>query len=247
MIDYDGFNYEKFKELACNDTISVYQKIGFPDSYRNKCEKFIWQDIKDKCPILKTKHGIKVLNIGPGCSNLQKMISDWCQKMDDIQILADSPEMLELLPEHPKEIKVPGLFPETYEEIKEITNGVDVIICYSVFQYIFVDSNVWFFLDCVLDLLNEGGKCILGDIPNIDKRKRFFASPSGVSFHQKFMHTKEIPNIKFNCLERGVIDESMLFALIHKCHSSGYDAYILPQDSRLPFANRRDDIIIRRL
>lgn len=246
MMNYDGYNYEKFKELAKDTSLSSYEKIGFPDSYRNKSEERIFRDILEKCPILKEKQHIKVLNIGPGCSNLQKLISEWCQKQDNIQILADSPEMLELIENHPNEIKVPGLFPQTYNEIKATTGSIDAIICYSVFHYIFVDANVWHFLDCIMDLLNEGGQCLLGDIPNINKRKRFFASNNGIRFHQQFMHTQETPKVEFNRLEKGVIDEALLFSVVQKCHASGYDAYIVPQPSELPFANRRDDIIIRR-
>lgn len=245
-MDYDGYNYEKFKELARNSSLSSYEKIGFPDSYRKGYEEKILHDIQAKCPVLMKNKNIKVLNIGPGCSDLQKMISDFCEIQGNMQILADCPEMLALIEDRPNEIKIPGLFPNTYDIIKTKVEKVDVIICYSVFHYIFVDSNVWHFLDCVMDLLRDGGECILGDIPNIDKRKRFFSSNNGILFHQNFMHTKEKPDVKFNCIEKGVIDEALLFAVIQKCHMSGYDAYIVPQSSDLPFSNRRDDIIIKK-
>ena len=34
---------------------------------------------------------------------------------------------------------------------------------------------------------------LIGDIPNMSKRKRFFASEEGVRFHQEFMKNKRSP------------------------------------------------------
>lgn len=245
MKDYDGYNFEKFKELALDTSLSQYEKIGFPDSYRENTEKYIFSDILAKCDNLKKKKNLTVLNIGPGCSNLEKIISKYCAIKKHNQIMVDSHEMLALIEDNEYKIKVPGKFPNIYENLKAEYNHFDVIICYSVLHYFYCDENFFHTIECILDLLKEGGQCILGDIPNIDKRKRFFSSNTGINFHKKFMKTTENPIVKFNCLDKGVIGEPLLFSIIHKCHASGFDAYIVPQDERLPFSNRRDDIIIR--
>lgn len=246
MDNYDGYNYEKFKELAKNTSISMYEKIGFAESYRKNTEEKIFEDILSKVPIIKLETGLNVLDIGSGCSNLQKYISEFCHKQGHKLYSADSEEMLALCENKPHVVKVPGLFPKTAGTIKEKSGGIDVIICYSVFHYIFVDSNVWYFLDCLLNLLNDGGQALIGDIPNISKRKRFFASNNGIKFHQEFMQTNEKPTVKFNCIETGKIDDSLLMSIVLKCQASGFDAYVLPQPKELPFANRRDDLIIRK-
>lgn len=246
MKDYDGYNFKKFKELAKDSSISVYEKIGFPDNYRKGVEEKIFADILSKVPLIQEKKGLKVLDIGGGCSDLQRYVSDFCKKQDHALFSADSAEMLNLNKDEAHVIKVPGLFPKTAREIKEKSEGIDVVICYSVFHYIFVDSNVWYFIDCLLDLLNEGGQVIIGDIPNISKRKRFFASNNGIKFHQEFMKTTEKPLVEFNCIDEGKIDDSLLMSVILKCQASGFDAYVLPQHKELPFANRRDDLIIRK-
>lgn len=225
----------------------MYEKIGFPDTYREHSENLIFDDILLKLPLLKEKENLKVLDIGSGCSNLQKYISDFCAKRHNTLFLADSKEMLDLILNKENEIKIAGLFPnETFDEIQKKSGGVDIIICYSVFHYIFVDSNVWYFLDCIMKLLNDGGQILIGDIPNISKRKRFFASNNGIKFYQKFMQTDELSKVEFNCIEKGKIDDSLLMSIVLKCQNSGFDAYILPQAKDLPFANRRDDIIIRK-
>ena len=248
MADYDGYNYKKFRELASNDALSVYEKIGFPVSYRKNSEGFIFEDILSKVPILREERHLNVLDIGPGCSFLQKSISSICKANGHTLFLADSPEMLRLTGDLPYVRKYAGFFPdETFEAIYADSGGIDVIICYSVFQYVFAEGNAWRFIDCILKLMNRSSQCIMGDIPNISKRKRFFASGTGVKFHKSFMHTNEIPKVFFNQPEFGRIDDAVLLSIIMRCQYFGFDAYIVPQDKRLPFANRRDDILIRRL
>ena len=60
------------------------------------------------------------------------------------------------------------------------------ILSYSVLHYVFVESSIWSFLDTSLDLLAHSGEMLIGDIPNISKRKRFFASPQGIAHHRAF-------------------------------------------------------------
>ena len=247
MNNYDGFNYEKFRELARDKSISVYKKIGFPDSYRENTEDLIFMDILSKVPKLAEKKHLNILDIGPGCSGLQKYISSICEKNGHTLLLADCPEMLELIENKNYTRKYPGFFPDTFEDIKRDSQGIDVIICYSTFQYVFAESNMWHFLDCVINLMNIGGETLIGDIPNISKRKRFFASETGVRFHQNFMNTKEVPHVPFNCSEPDKIDDSVLLAMVMRCQYFGLDAYVVPQAKGLPFANRRDDLIIRKM
>lgn len=87
---------------------------------------------------------------------------------------------------------------------------------------------------------------LIGDIPNISKRRRFFSSPEGVKFHQHFMNTQSAPEVHFNSLERHKIDDSVILALLQRARNQGFDAYVLPQAPELPMANRREDLLIRR-
>lgn len=246
MGDYDGLNYEKFREFANNESLSVYEKIGFPDSYRKDCEDRIFSDIVAKVPRIATEKQLQVLDIGPGCSGMQKSIGKLCKDREHHLFLADSPEMLALIPDDANETKVPGFFPQTAAKIKEMCNGIDVVICYSVFHYIFCESNLWVFLDELMAMLSHEGQILLGDIPNISKRKRFFASPTGINFHQDFTKSKEIPSVEFNRVEAGKIDDAILHSVVMHCQAAGCDAYIVPQPDGLPFSNRRDDILIRK-
>jgi len=101
-------------------------------------------------------------------------------------------------------------------------------------------------LDASLALLAPGGQFLIGDIPNISKRKRFFSSETGRRFHQSFMNTTDIPEVIFNQIEHDQIDDAVVMALLQRARAQGFDAYVLPQPSTLPMANRREDILIVR-
>jgi hypothetical protein len=109
---------------------------------------------------------------------------------------------------------------------------------------VYAEGNPFQFVDECIRLLAGGGQILIGDIPNISKRKRFFASPNGIRFHREFMKTDEAPAVAFNALEPGEIDDAVLIGIVMRARAAGCDAYILPQPANLPMANRREDILI---
>lgn len=242
---FAGLGFEDFRKLARDETLSKYERIGFPDSYRSGKEELIFQDIKSKLSLLDGE-GMTVLDIGPGCSDLPGMLMNHCQSRKHRLFMVDAPEMLERLPDNPCAEKVAAFYPDCPPLLDKLAGNVDVIICYSVLHYIFVDTSIFRFLDASLALLAPGGQMLIGDIPNISKRKRFFASETGVRFHQEFMNTTEIPEPAFNRIEHGNIDDAVVFSLLQRARAQGFDAYVLPQGPDLPMANRREDILITR-
>ena len=87
---------------------------------------------------------------------------------------------------------------------------------------------------------------LIGDIPNISKRKRFFSSVAGAHFHRAFTGQQRAPKTRFNTIERGHIDDAVVLGLLARARAAGFDAYLLPQKEDLPMANRREDLLIRR-
>ena len=87
---------------------------------------------------------------------------------------------------------------------------------------------------------------LIGDIPNVSKRKRFFASETGVRFHKDYMKTDEAPVVEFNKVEFDQIDDAVVMSLVQRARAQGFDAYVVPQNPALPMANRREDILIVR-
>jgi hypothetical protein len=243
---FKDLTFEDFRGLARTEGMSRYQRIGFPDAYRAGHEAHIFADIRAKLPLLDER-GKVVLDVGPGCSDLPHMLIDHCHERGHTLLLSDSAEMLVHLPDGPAVRKCCGCFPRDCPDLlAEYAGRVDVILVYSVLHYVFVQQPLFEFLDAALELLAEGGQMLIGDVPNVGKRKRFFRSAAGVRHHQAFTGTAEVPEVAFNCLEPGKIDDGTMFALLMHCRAAGFDAYVVPQAAGLPMANRREDILIHR-
>jgi hypothetical protein len=238
--------FDDFRARASDETLSNIEKVGFPAAYREGKESLIFQDILRKLPNL-SKNNQTVLEIGPGCSGPALMMIELCRRQEHRLVLIDSQEMLDHLPREPFIDQFAGRYPDECRPVLKTYRGkVNAIICYSVLHYLFLETNLFDFLDHSLSLLSDGGQMLIGDIPNISKRKRFFSSAGGIRFHQEFMGTQDVPEVDFKTVETGKIDDSVLLGLILRARTAGFDAYLLPQPDDLPMANRREDLLIRK-
>lgn len=237
--------FDDMRKMAQDESVSRFEKIGFPDSYREGKGELIFQSIVANLPLLN-ETGKVVLDVGPGCSDVPLMMINLCRDRGHKLLLVDSEEMLAHLPNYEFIQKFPAYYPQVEPLFQEYNSKVDVLLTYSVLQMIFVEGNFWDFLDRSLELLAEGGEMLIGDLPNTSKRRRFFSSSNGIKFHQQFMNTQSLPEVHFNRSERRQIDDSVILAIISRARNQGFDAYVLPQHPGLPFANRREDVLIRR-
>ncbi|PMS37513.1 hypothetical protein B0G57_110156 [Trinickia symbiotica] len=240
---FDGIGYDDFRRMASDESLSLHERIGFPDSYREGYEAAIFADIASKLSNLDGASK-KILDIGPGCAGLPSLLIEHSVARGHELVLVDSAEMLAHLPDGERVIKVPGFFPNCEAALDEWKGKFDAILCYSVFHYVFVEAAFWRFLDYSIELLSDGGQMLIGDIPNVSKRKRFFASDAGIRFHQSFMNSNDVPEVNFRSVERDRIDDAAILAVIMRARAQGCDAYWLPQPATLPMANRREDILI---
>ena len=233
--------YETFKDMASDKELSKYEKIGFPNDYREKYEESIFNNINT---ILRLdREEIIFFDIGCGCSELPKLIIKNAIKNRQNLYMVDSEEMLVHLPNKDNMVKISGKFPDEIN-LLEYQNKVDAIVLYSVLQHIALDMNPFYFIDEAVKLLNDGGRLLIGDIPNISKRNRFFASNTGLKFHQNFTKTNTSPEYEFNTLIEDKIDDSLVFAILSRYRNAGFETYLLEQPIDLPMRNRREDILI---
>lgn len=240
-------DYEGFRRLAKEPGLSPNERIGFPDSYRAGKDEAIWADIVRKVPALETQRGLKLLDIGPGCAKLPRLLADTARRQGHSVVFVDSAEMLEQLTDLPEVEKVAGFFPrELNAFVESHRNQFDVIISYSVLHYAFIDTSIFDFVDACLQLLAPGGWLMLGDLPNTSMRKRFFTSEAGKAFHKEFMKTQDDPSVQFHVVERGNMDDSIILALVMRSRAAGFDAWVVPQGNDLPMANRREDLLVHR-
>ena len=242
---FENLNFEDFRRLAGDASLSRYERIGFPDSYREGYEAAIFADIRGKLALLDARERT-VVDIGSGCSDLPRLLIQHCREQSHKLWLIDSDEMLAQLPDGAGIHKIAAMYPQCPDFLEANRGGVDVILCYSVLHYVLVDVGFIRFLDRTLELLAPGGQLLLGDIPNISKRKRFFASAAGQRFHRDFTNTDEAMPVEFNQIEHDQIDDSIVLMIIHRARLAGFDAYVIPQARDLPMANRREDVLIIR-
>ncbi|MBX9770590.1 MAG: class I SAM-dependent methyltransferase [Candidatus Obscuribacterales bacterium] len=242
---YKHWSYDRHKQLAEDSQLSVYEKIGIPESYRKGTEPEIFADVLSKLTNLD-KREQTVLEIGPGCTDLPRVLAAYCDERASKVIFCDSLPMLSHIPDASNVEKVEGPFPACFESLESYKGKVDALLTYSMAQIVYSEGNLWLFLDRCLELLSHGGQFLIGDFPNQSKRRRFFSSPAGVEYHQNFTGKNEIPEITWNALEPGQIDDSVVMSILLRCRSQGFDSYLLPQHPSLAFANRREDILIVR-
>ncbi|MCL5612408.1 MAG: SAM-dependent methyltransferase, partial [Chloroflexi bacterium] len=173
---FSDLKFDDFKRLAQDETLNPIEKVGFPTAYREGKEELIFQDIVNKTSNLMLREQT-VLEIGPGCSKPAFMMIDLCRRQGHKLILVDSPEMLNQLPDEDFILKIPGRYPMGCLNLFEKYTGcINAIVTYSVLHYIFIESSVFDFVDQSLSLLAEGGQLLIGDIPNVSKRKRLKSS-----------------------------------------------------------------------
>jgi 2-polyprenyl-3-methyl-5-hydroxy-6-metoxy-1,4-benzoquinol methylase len=246
--DYKRFaklGFEDFRAMACDDSLSPNEKIGFPDSYREGKEEAILDDLIDKLPALALS-GMTVVDIGPGCGALAKRMIRHCTLRSHRLVLVDSAEMLSHLDDESGVEKVPARFPACEPMLQRYAGRADAIVVYSVIHHVFLDGNLWAFFDQALSLLAPGGRMLIGDIPNVSKRSRFFASAAGARIHREFTGTDDAPPVTCNQLAPDHIDDSVVIALLMRARGQGFDAYVMPQPPALPMATRREDILVIR-
>ena len=238
--------FDDFKDRAKDPNLSKWEKIGFPDSYRKESEKFIFDDVVEKLK-LKDTNVKTILDIGCGCSTLVELIIDFSHNQTKSLFLVDSEEMLASIDAGAKlaspDLKlIPGCFPDVELDDEVYSNKFDAILVYSVIQYPFLEGSIFSFIHKCVDLLNVGGRLLIGDIPNYSKRERFLASESG----QEFLNQNAIisQNILTDHKQSERIDDSIIFSILQRYRSFGCETYLLEQAPELPFSNRREDILI---
>lgn len=236
-------DFNKFKSLAIDESLSRYEKIGFFNHFREGKEALIWEDILSKVSSLQINQS-RILDIGPGCSDLPFMLLKNAEDKSQNVVLIDSQEMLNQLPDFPFCEKFSAMFPnETKQWSKENKNTFQAIICYSVLHYIAVESSVELFVESICELLAPGGIALIGDIPNVSKRNRFFSSEEGILFHQKNNGPNTFPEINWNEKKPGEFNDDDVFEMLKMAREKGLEAFVLPQHEALPMANRREDIL----
>lgn len=234
---------EDFRLLASRSGLSANERSGFPDEFRSGRDADIIQDLASKAPAL-ADWGKTIVDLGAGCSDLSMALSRVCEERDHHLVIVDHPEVLAHHTERPGLSRVAGLFPDVAGAVAEIVGdrGADVVLAYSVLQY--TGDSMEAFVWSATDFLGEGGRCVMADIPNADMRERFTQSRAGYAYHQAIWGDGEAPTqpSRTGCQ----LTDARILSLVRELRAHGLHAWVVPQDTRLPMANRREDLVIEK-
>ncbi|GGP18584.1 class I SAM-dependent methyltransferase [Silvimonas iriomotensis] len=243
---FRNLGFEDFRQMAQRDDLSPNEKIGFPKEYRDGFTTAIMEDIQRKLPALDMA-GATIVDVGSGCGDLALALIGIAEAKTQRLVMVDSEEVLKQLPASAVIERSAGLFPESHTQWLAANAGrCDAVLCYSVFQYVYADGNIYRFLDAMLGLLAPGGSLLIGDLPNHSMLQRFLASEAGARYHRQYTGRDEDPAPVFNQLVSGKLDDSVISSVLQRARSAGFHAWVVPQAVNLPMANRREDILITR-
>jgi len=208
-------------------------------SFQVDSEKLIVNDV-----LMKLDLGVddNLLEIGCGPGNILEKLSKSVKSISGI----DHRDILSILKSRFTSLEV-NLFDGNFLDL-EINKRFDKILVYSVLHYLESEDEVYDFIDKSLSLLNHGGKLLLGDLPNVDYKKRVMDTDFGLDFLA--LWSKEVSS-ESKAISDNLNDDDKLVAftdkfildIITNYRSKGYNVFLLPQNENLPFGLTREDIL----
>lgn len=237
--------YEAYGEISRKIDDSTL--VAWRASVQKYAEPLIVQDIMAKLELNQQDH---VLDVGCGLGTLLLPLSFIVGKIYGI----DHPDIisrLEIMPRHKNTCLYAGNWMKDSFDLPRINK----VIIYSVIHYMASFEETIAFISKALDYLSSGGKLLLGDIPNIDKKDRFAVTDFGVKFHAEWEKQRALfKNIeeekrnellsKHNFGNLIQLNDETIFAIMAHFRKLGHETYLLPQKPSLPFGNTREDMLI---
>ncbi len=106
-------------------------------------------------------------------------------------------------------------------------------------------------IDRACALLASGGRLLLGDIPNSDRKARFNDSPKGIAFGSEWKKLRETSTEDhFSAFDKvanlATLDDDKVLSILTRYRKAGFNAFVVEQNPNLPFGHTREDIIIVR-
>ena len=235
---------ENFYSNLINNNKSIVLESGRYKFQRNEEKKILPEIIKN----LNLNKNDKLIDIGCGSGSITMHIS---KKVNTVTAV-DFPKILDALKARSKKKKIKNInyISGNFLNLK-IQKKFNKILVYSVIHYMRDLNQLKILIRKMLKITLPNGKILLGEVPNISKKKRFLNSKIGKKIDQSFKVDVERLNKKYpksmNLNNKFIsIDDKDLSSIIFYCNKLGADAYILPIENGLPFCNTRVNILIKK-
>ncbi len=227
-------SFEAYGALA-GSPLSETQQAG-RYSTQVKDERRIAPDVAQKLRLRKTD---TLMDIGCGPGLVTRMIARRVRRV----VAMDHPSTIRHLRPKVQGLNISliaGDFLTT-----AVPRRFDKVLVYSVVQYATSHSEALAFLDKAAELLKSGGMMLVGDLPNVDMKRRFNESPAGRRFNKSWRKKAgAVPTIEDD--ETYPIDDAFVAEILLHFRAKGFQAWVVPQPRDLPFAFTREDMLLVR-
>ena len=231
-------NYQHIAQMTDASNTEVAGRFMF----QQEAERRILSDLLIKLDLKVTDI---LLEIGCGPGNLLVPLANFCAQATGIDNEAAIARLNNRLA---KCVKITGIAGNFFQMNLPATS-FDKIIIYSVLQYMSNQEEAFYFIDRALSLLQPGGRLLVGDLPNCNKKVRFGSSKTGQQTAMKYAeqlkssgsHPMEVTETDSSLV---AVDDSFLLDLMMHIRNKGFEAYVLPQPLDLPFGGSREDILV---
>lgn len=240
--------FQKYGHLA-KSNLSFVVKSG---RYRvqEHAEPLLIQDIISKLELCPTD---TLLEIGCGVGNLLIPLSFMVSFAKGI----DHPEVVSNFNKRLSDPKIELVAADFFEYKPKSHEAFTKILINSVLGAVSDESSVFDFIEKAANLLSPGGRLLVSDIANSDKKSRFVETKFGKEFLAHWL--KEggqvaqggeeaiAANILSGDEKMFVATDKFILKVMEKYRRRGWECFSLPQAESLPFGNTREDILIVKL
>jgi cyclopropane fatty-acyl-phospholipid synthase-like methyltransferase len=233
-------SFDNYLHLAQMNNVSDVEVAG-RYAFQAEAERNILLDVANK---LSLCGGDRLLEIGCGPGNLLIPLSYLVERSAGI----DNASSLERLHKRTGGSCNIDLYPGNFLEMNLPSQRFNKILIYGVVQLLDSMDAVICFISRALSLLDKNGVLLLGDLSNQDKKKRWLNSKTGKDATADWMgQTAKNGPHPMSALEADrslvALDDNFVMQAILYGRSMGFESYLLPQPSALPFGNSREDIL----
>ena len=233
-------NYGRLSQEIEDPTV-----IGGRYANQHRAEKLIVKDVVQKLDI---RPDDRLLEIGCGPGNLLIPLSFMLQSAVGI----DHPSVCKYLKARLTDPKIQTIGCNFLDYEPASDEAFDKVLLYSVVNTLSDYEEAVEFIDKAVGLVAAGGRFLLGDIANIDRKKRFLRSETGKKFEAEWRMSlacdpkhpwqSKLPR------DRRVFqpNDRFVVSLMERYRARGYDTYVLAQPADLPFGCTREDLLVSR-
>ena len=235
-ISYD--NYGRLAREIEDPTV-----IGGRYANQHRAERLIVMDVIQKLDI---RPDDRLLEIGCGPGNLLIPLSFMVQSAVGI----DHPDVCKFLQTRFTDPKIQTIGCNFLDYEPAADEAFDKVLVYSVVNTLSDHDEAIEFIDKAVGLVTAGGRFLLGDIANINRKKRFLQSETGKEFEAEWQNklacAPQPSGQSTHPIDKNVLQQTDRFVvlLMERYRARGYDTFVMAQPTELPFGRSREDFLV---